>query len=104
MTHNAKCLQVAKAYKKAYLNDFDDKSYNDFIKDITKVIVISFKTPILYQFITFYGETIIPYLLYFFNNKKLKNEARTLKKLKEIYMKQTERLIKDYIFCIERIT
>ena len=80
------------------------KSYNDFIKDITKVIVISFKTPILYQFITFYGETIIPYLLYFFNNKKLKNEARTLKKLKEIYMKQTERLIKDYIFCIERIT
>ena len=80
------------------------KSYNDFIKDITKVIVISFKTPILYQFITFYGETIIPYLLYFFNNKKLKNEARALKKLKEIYMKQTERLIKDYIFCIERIT
>ena len=39
-----------------------------------------------------------------FPNKKLKNEARTLKKLKEIYMKQTERLIKDYIFCIERIT
>ena len=53
------------------------KSYNDFIKDITKVIVISFKTPILYQFITFYGETIIPYLLYFFNNKKLKNEVVT---------------------------
>ena len=37
MTHNAKCLQVAKAYKKAYLNDFDDKSYNDFI-EISKIL------------------------------------------------------------------
>lgn len=39
MTYNAKCLEVVKAYKKAYLSDFDDKSYNHFI-EISKILDI----------------------------------------------------------------
>jgi hypothetical protein len=38
---------------------------------------------------------IIPYLSYFFNNKKIKKEYKILNKTKIVYVKQIEGIIED---------
>ena len=61
------------------------------------------KLSIFYQIIVNYFQLIIPYLSYHFNDVKIKNEKKKVKKVKEIFVKQIEEVLNDYIFCLERV-
>ena len=78
-------------------------SYDDFLEEIIKIISQSNKIPHFFQLFVFYNESIIPYISYYFNNKKMKNEIKILKKVKNIYIKQIENLIDDYEICLKRV-
>lgn len=78
-------------------------NYDDFLEEIIKIISQSNKIPHFFQLFVFYNESIIPYISYYFNNKKIKNEIKILKKVKNIYIKQIENLIDDYKTCLKRV-
>ncbi|MCG3676886.1 6-hydroxymethylpterin diphosphokinase MptE-like protein [Aliarcobacter butzleri] len=78
-------------------------NYDDFLEEIIKIISQSNKIPHFFQLFVFYNESIIPYISYYFNNKKMKNEIKILKKVKNIYIKQIENLIDDYEICLKRV-
>lgn len=78
-------------------------NYDAFLEDIVKLTLESKKISHLYQIFVFYNELIIPYLSYFFNNKKIKKEYKILNKTKIVYVKQIEGIIEDYKACISRI-
>ncbi|MCT7553270.1 6-hydroxymethylpterin diphosphokinase MptE-like protein [Aliarcobacter butzleri] len=78
-------------------------NYDDFLEEIIKIISQSNKIPHFFQLFVFYNESIIPYISYYFNNKKMKNEIKILKKVKNIYIKQIENLIDDYKTCLKRV-
>ncbi|MDX4058433.1 hypothetical protein Q6A77_07095, partial [Aliarcobacter skirrowii] len=50
-----------------------------------------------------YFKIITPYLLYHFNDLKLKNETKKVNKVKEIFTRQIENIILDYISCFKRV-
>src|SRR5574344_1138040 len=68
-------------------------NYDAFLEDIVKLTLESKKISHLYQIFVFYNELIIPYLSYFFNNKKIKKEYKILNKTKIVYVKQIEGII-----------
>lgn len=78
-------------------------NYDNFLEEIIKIISQSNKIPHFFQLFVFYNESIIPYISYYFNNKKMKNEIKILKKVKNIYIKQIENLIDDYEICLKRV-
>ena len=52
-----------------------------FLEEIIKIISQSNKIPHFFQLFVFYNESIIPYISYYFNNKKMKNWLRALHSL-----------------------
>ncbi|AXX96276.1 6-hydroxymethylpterin diphosphokinase MptE-like protein [Arcobacter ellisii] len=59
--------------------------------------------PILFQIFANYYQMVIPFLSYHFNNLRVKNEKNKVKKIKEIFTKQIEEIIDDYIKCLQRV-
>ncbi|PUE64468.1 motility associated factor glycosyltransferase family protein [Arcobacter caeni] len=93
---------------KEILNDIKGetfKSYNEFYEKIfiipTKIV--EGRIPLLYQIISNYFQMVVPYLSYHFNDIKIKNEKNKVKKIKEVFVKQIEKVIDDYILCLERV-
>lgn len=90
------------------LKELEDKnfdSYEEFYKEIIMISINLYnnKTSIFYQIIVNYFELIIPYLSYHFNDIKIKNEKKKVKKIKEIFVKQIKEFLDDYILCLERV-
>jgi len=90
------------------LKELEDKnfdSYEEFYKEIIMISINLYnnKTSIFYQIIVNYFELIIPYLSYHFNDIKMKNEKKKVKKIKEIFVRQIKEFIDDYILCLERV-
>lgn len=88
-----------------YIRNQDFKSYDEFFEKIflfpTKVA--ENKCSVLYQILANYFQMLIPYLSYHFNDLKVKSEKKKVKKIKEIFVKQLEDIIDDYIICLERV-
>ena len=90
------------------LNDIENadfKTYDEFYERILilPMKVYNNKLSIFYQVIVNYYQLIVPYLSYHFNDVKIKNEKKKVKKIKEIFLNQIEDIIEDYILCLERV-
>ncbi len=90
------------------LKELEDKnfdSYEEFYKEIIMISINLYnnKTSIFYQIIVNYLELVIPYLSYHFNDIKIKNEKKKVKKIKEIFVRQIKEFLDDYILCLERV-
>lgn len=48
-------------------------------------------------------QIVIPYLFYHFNDIKVKNEEKKVKKIRDVFVKQTTNLVNDYIICLKRV-
>ena len=65
--------------------------------------MINKKIFIFYQVINNYFEIVIPYLSYHFNDKEIKNQAKEIKKIKNIFINDVKRMAEDYKTCLERV-
>ena len=57
----------------------------------------------IYQVINNYLEIVVPYLSYHFNDKEIKNQAKEIRKIKNIFINDIKKMTKDYKTCLERI-
>jgi hypothetical protein len=90
------------------LNEIKNQEFKTYDEFYEKILIISTKIygnklSIFYQVIVNYYQLIIPYLSYHFNDVKIKNEKKKVKKIKEIFIKQIEVVLDDYILCLERV-
>ncbi len=87
------------------IKDKDFESYEEFYKEIITLPINLYKNKpsIFYQVIVNYLELVIPYLSYHFNDTKIRNEKKKVKKIKEIFIKQIIDMLDDYILCLERV-
>jgi len=56
-----------------------------------------------FQILNNYFSIVIPYLLYHFNDINVKNEAKKVKKIKDIFVKQMKNMLNDYTLCLKRV-
>ena len=81
------------------------KSYEQFYNEVVSLSVKVFNNRCLslFEILINYINLVIPYLSYYFNNKKIKNEIKKLNQIKEVFVKQLESILNDYINCLRRI-
>ena len=46
---------------------------------------------------------IFPYLFYYFNDLNIKAEDKKVKKVKDIFITQAEKICNDFKICLERV-
>ena len=96
-------------YLKIFLeNDFSEFNNTDFTcykEFFNKVIELEKKcnASMVHWIIDNYLRILIPYLSYYFNDVKMKNEIKKVKKVRKILIRDIEQIVRDYIFCLERI-
>lgn len=93
---------------KNILKEIKDKDFDTYEEFYQKIITLPIelynnKLSIFYQIIVNYFQLMVPYLSYHFNDMKVKQEKKKLKKIKEIFIKQIEEILSDYILCLERV-
>ena len=81
------------------------KSLEEFINKMIYILLLiqKEKNSTLRELIINYYLIVIPYLKYHFNDKKLKNRGKKLKNIKNIFIRQIENILNDYVFCIDRL-
>lgn len=85
-----------------YLNFKNFEEFKDKIYEILKK-TLETKNSLLYQILFGYYSMLIPYLSYYFNDIKLKNENKKLKKITSIFIDQISRICEDYLMCLKRV-
>lgn len=82
------------------------KSFEDFLVQAVDFITIIYKQEsyALFDILTNYYKMIFPYLNYYFNDEKVKEEAKKIKLIQKTFVEQITTLIKDYIVCLERVS
>lgn len=93
---------------KNILNSIKNKDFENYDEFFDEIFVFAKKVsenrcPIFYQILANYFQMVVPYLSYHFNDLKVKNEKKKLKKIKEIFTEQMGSIIDDYIICLERV-
>ena len=82
-------------------------NYEDFFSSTVKLISLftdyEFKQNSISHILKKYVHMILPYLSYYFNEVKIKDEDKKIKHVKQIFIKQIENIIDDYILCLERL-
>lgn len=88
------------------IEEYDFKNYkelNESILQILNKIKLHEDIMTFYQVIFNYYEIVVPYLNYHFNDIKVNQEYKKVKKIKDIFINHLENMINDYIVCIKRI-
>lgn len=90
------------------LNKIENKKFDnfeEFLSDILQIptVIIKNKYNFLYQILHEYFLMLIPYLMYHFNDLKVKNESKKVDKIKVIFLNQIRNITYDYKICLERI-
>lgn len=90
------------------LTNIDSKGnilYVELLKDIEGIVLSLAKNHFinLNQIIYLYCELYLPYLSYYFNDKKIKTERKKVKEIRKIFIKQLQQIVNDYKLCLERI-
>ena len=87
------------------IKEKDYKTFDDLFEDMHLIIssVLEKNYNALYQILVNYFQIFAPYLFYHFNDMKLKSEYKKVKKIKEIFVKQVENMLDDYIECLKRV-
>ena len=93
---------------KEYLEEIKNtnfKNYDEFLEKIFSILkeVLQERHVLFYQLIFEYCAIFIPYLSYHFNDKKLKNEDKKLKKIANVFVSQITRICEDFKICLERV-
>lgn len=85
---------------------YEIKSFEDFLTQAVDFITIIYKHEdyVFFDILTNYYKMIFPYLNYYFNDEKIKEEAKKIKMIQKVFVEQTTTLIKDYIVCLERVS
>ncbi|MFY4806667.1 6-hydroxymethylpterin diphosphokinase MptE-like protein [Aliarcobacter butzleri] len=78
-------------------------TFNELLENIHQIYELSRKYTYSNKIFENYFKIITPYLLYHFNDIKLKDETKKVNKIKEIFINQVERIVDDYKMCLERI-
>jgi hypothetical protein len=78
------------------------KTYDDFLQIILESEQ-KYESSNIYWIMRNYFGILIPYLSYHFNEINIKKEEEKVNKIKEIFIKQIELILNDYIYCLERI-
>ena len=90
----------------------EDILSSDYINFNNQFLNILFNVPIAleenhfilsHQIIVKYFDILIPYLLYHFNDIKMKNESKKVMKVKAVFVNQIEKILDDYILCLKRV-
>ncbi|WP_121628143.1 motility associated factor glycosyltransferase family protein [Poseidonibacter antarcticus] len=88
-------------------SEIKNKEFNNcksFIEDASMILKLLAENKIkLFIVIQEYHRMILPPIIHYFNHKEIRNEKKILNKIKEVYVKQIENIINDYILCLERI-
>jgi len=86
-------------YKKEY------KTFENLYLDIQNLYnaFIGKESSNFFQILSNYFSMIVPYLLYHFNDINVKNEAKKVEKIKDIFVKQMKNILDDYTFCLKRV-
>lgn len=90
------------------VNDISKKDYKNFTPLFQDVMEIPFiindsMYKSFFQIIVGHFQIIIPYLFYHFNDIKVKNEEKKVRKIRDIFVKQITNLVNDYIICLKRV-
>lgn len=95
--------ELNKILEEIEIKDF--RTYDNFLKKIYSITekMMDKKIFIFYQVINNYLEIVIPYLSYHFNDKEIKNQAKEIRKIKNIFINDIRKMTKDYKTCLERI-
>jgi len=95
-----------KILKKVY--EISKKDYENFahlFNDLIQLTLIingsTYKS--FFQIIVGKFQIVIPYLFYHFNDIKVKNEEKKVKKIRDVFVKQITNLVNDYIICLKRV-
>lgn len=80
-------------------------TYSEFYKRTIQILSLVYenKHHLLIDLLINYTKMIIPSLSYYFNDTKIKDESKTVNKIKEIYINQITRILEDCIICLERV-
>ena len=87
------------------INSIDFKNYKEFNLYILKILqdIKDSENLILYNLLYNYYLIFITYLNYHFNDARLNQEYKKVKKIKEVFSSQVGSLVDDYILCIKRV-
>jgi hypothetical protein len=79
-------------------------TYDELYKCIINLYLsINVNNKIILIIVKNYLMILLPYLSYHFNDKKINNESKKVKKIKETFLLQTKKLLEDYKLCLKRI-
>ncbi len=101
-------IEYIESNLKDTLNNIIEKEnilYEEFLKEIEKLFSELNKNNLLNlsQIINLYCEIYIPYLSYYFNDKKIKAERNKVKKIKDIFIKHIKNISEDYKTSLKRV-
>ncbi|QNM88301.1 6-hydroxymethylpterin diphosphokinase MptE-like protein [Aliarcobacter cryaerophilus] len=90
------------------VKEISKKDYKNFTLLFQDIIVINFiindsAYKSFFQIIINKFQIVIPYLFYHFNDIKVKNEEKKVKKIRDVFVKQITNLVNDYIVCLKRV-
>ena len=89
--------------EKLRTTDFEgfDKLQEEIYQLLTKIL--NNNHIVFYKLFLEYCSMIFPYLFYYFNDLKVKEEDKKVKKVKNIFIAQTEKICNDFKICLERV-
>lgn len=93
---------------KDILNEIRNSNFKTFDELLDKMLIIpklvyENGNIIFYTILLNYFKIISPSLLYHFNDVKVKNEAKKVNKIKDIFVNQATNLVDDFILCLKRL-
>ena len=93
-------IEIIDKIKNTKYNNFEELLVDEY--SILTTLDIN-KYDFLYQILVNYFQISAPYLLYHFNDMKIKYESKKVKKIQEISIRQIISIIEDYLLCLKRV-
>ena len=93
-------IEIIDKIKNKKYNNFEELLVDEY--SILTTLDIN-KYDFLYQILVNYFQISAPYLLYHFNDIKIKDESKKVKKIQEISIRQIISIIEDYLLCLKRV-
>ncbi len=93
-------IEIIDKIKNKKYNNFEELLVDEY--SILTTLDIN-KYDFLYQILVNYFQISAPYLLYHFNDIKIKDESKKVKKIQEISIRQIISIIEDYLVCLKRV-
>ncbi|MCT7512134.1 6-hydroxymethylpterin diphosphokinase MptE-like protein [Aliarcobacter cryaerophilus] len=93
-------IEIIDKIKKTKYKNFEELLVDEY--SILTTLDIN-NCDLLYQILVNYFQISAPYLLYHFNDIKIKDESKKVKKIHEISIRQIRDIIEDYLLCLKRV-